>query len=159
VHSKKNMLLADLYKVDKFRKKTSSRNVLLAITIQGQSWSVPMAHLWLLFKKMGYQEEHYNFWLFICILKWWFYLLSQFVLTMEELLYSKSVWRKEHLYKLRLRFYLLVLCVYTFLLIWIIKQRNGLLTTLLIVILLWNDYFTIHVLYFLVLDVNTFLCH
>jgi hypothetical protein len=32
--------------------------------IQGQSWSVPMAHLWLLFMKMGYQEEffHYNFW-------------------------------------------------------------------------------------------------
>jgi hypothetical protein len=39
-----------------------SRNVLLAITIQGQSWSAPMAHLWLLFKKMGYQEENYNFW-------------------------------------------------------------------------------------------------
>jgi hypothetical protein len=61
---------------------------------------------------------------------------KQFVLTTEELLYSESVWRKEHLYKLRLRFYLLVLCVYTFLLIWITKQRNGLLTTLLIVILL-----------------------
>ena len=30
-HSKKNMLLADLYKFNKFRKKTSSRNVLLAI--------------------------------------------------------------------------------------------------------------------------------
>jgi hypothetical protein len=30
--------------------------------IQRQSWSVPMAHLWLLFKKMGYQEENYNFW-------------------------------------------------------------------------------------------------
>jgi hypothetical protein len=30
--------------------------------IQGQSWSVPMAHLWLLFKKIGYQEENYNFW-------------------------------------------------------------------------------------------------
>jgi hypothetical protein len=24
--------------------------------------SVPMAHLWLLFMKMGYQEENYNFW-------------------------------------------------------------------------------------------------
>ena len=43
--------------------------------------------------------------------------------------------KERTLYKLRLRFYLLVLCVYTFLLIWIIKQ-NGLLTTLLIVILL-----------------------
>jgi hypothetical protein len=52
-----------------------------------------------------------------------------------------------------------VLCVYTFWLMWITTQRNGLLTTLLIVILLWNDYFTTHVLYFLVLDVNTFLCH
>jgi hypothetical protein len=30
--------------------------------IQGQSWSVPMAHLWLLFKKMGYQEDNYKFW-------------------------------------------------------------------------------------------------
>ena len=30
--------------------------------IQDQSWSVPMAHLWLLLKKMGYQEENYNFW-------------------------------------------------------------------------------------------------
>ena len=30
--------------------------------MQGQSWSVPTAHLWLLFKKMGYQEENYNFW-------------------------------------------------------------------------------------------------
>jgi hypothetical protein len=30
--------------------------------IQGQSWSVPIAHLWLLFKKMRYQEENYNFW-------------------------------------------------------------------------------------------------
>jgi hypothetical protein len=44
--------------------------------------------------------------------------------------------KERTLYKLRLRFYLLVLCVYTFLLIWITKQRNGLLTTLLIVILL-----------------------
>ena len=56
-------------------------------------------------------------------------------------------------------FYLLVLCVYTFsLLIRITKQRNGLLTTLLIVILLKRLFynFTIHVLYFLVMDVNTF---
>ena len=30
--------------------------------IPGQSGSVPVAHLWLLFKKMGYQEENYNFW-------------------------------------------------------------------------------------------------
>jgi hypothetical protein len=30
--------------------------------IQGQPWSVLMAHLWLLFMKMGYQEETYNFW-------------------------------------------------------------------------------------------------
>jgi hypothetical protein len=44
--------------------------------------------------------------------------------------------KERTLYKLRLRFYFLVLCVYTFLLIWITKQRNGLLTTLLIVILL-----------------------
>jgi hypothetical protein len=44
--------------------------------------------------------------------------------------------KERTLYKLRLSFYLLVLCVYTFLLIWITKQRNGLLTTLLIVILL-----------------------
>ena len=44
--------------------------------------------------------------------------------------------KERTLYKLRLRFYLLVLCVYTILLIWITKQRNGLLTTLLIVILL-----------------------
>ena len=29
--------------------------------IQGQFWSVPMAHFWHLFKKMGYQEENYNF--------------------------------------------------------------------------------------------------
>ena len=29
--------------------------------IQGQSWSVLMAHLWLLFKKMEYQKENYNF--------------------------------------------------------------------------------------------------
>ena len=40
--------------------------------------------------------------------------MSQFVLTTEELLYSKSAWRKEHLYKLPLRFYLLVLCKYVF---------------------------------------------
>jgi hypothetical protein len=44
--------------------------------------------------------------------------------------------KERTLYKLQLRFYLLVLCVYTFLLIGIIKQQNGLLTTLLIVILL-----------------------
>jgi hypothetical protein len=44
--------------------------------------------------------------------------------------------KERTLYRLRLHFYLLVLCVYTFLLIWITKQRNGLLTTLLIVILL-----------------------
>jgi hypothetical protein len=44
--------------------------------------------------------------------------------------------KERTLYKLRFRFYLLVLCVYTFLLIWIIKQQNGLLTTLSIVILL-----------------------
>jgi glycosyltransferase involved in cell wall biosynthesis len=36
--------------------------------IQGQSWSVPMAHLWLLFMKMGYQEENYNFWDFSTII-------------------------------------------------------------------------------------------
>jgi hypothetical protein len=44
--------------------------------------------------------------------------------------------KERTLYKLRLRFYLLVLCVYTFLLIWLIKQQNGLLTTLSIIILL-----------------------
>jgi hypothetical protein len=44
--------------------------------------------------------------------------------------------KERTLYILRLRFYLLVLCVYTFLLIWIIKQQNGLLTTLSIIILL-----------------------
>ena len=44
--------------------------------------------------------------------------------------------KERTLYKLRLRFNLLVLCVYTFWLIWITKQRNLLLTTLLIVILL-----------------------
>jgi hypothetical protein len=40
--------------------------------IQDQSWSVPMAHLWLLFKNIGYQEENYNFWDFfttICDIK------------------------------------------------------------------------------------------
>jgi len=75
--------------------------------------------------------------------------MSQFVLTTpEELLYSKSAWRKEHLYKLRLRFYLLVLCVYTFLLIWITKQRNGLLTTLLIVTLLKRLFYNTHFILF-----------
>ena len=51
-------------------------------------------------------------------------------------LFWKYVTWSWTLYKLRLRFYLLVLCVYTFLLIWIIKQQNGLLTTLSIIILL-----------------------
>jgi hypothetical protein len=36
--------------------------------IQGKSWSVPMAYLWLLFKKIGYQEENYNFWDFSTIM-------------------------------------------------------------------------------------------
>ena len=67
--------------------------------------------------------------------------------------------KERTLYKLRLRFYLLVLCVYTFLLIWITKQQNGLLTTLLIVILLKRLFYdTRNVLYFLVMDVNTLLC-
>jgi hypothetical protein len=67
--------------------------------IQGQSWSVPMAHLWLLFKKMGYQEENYNFWDFstaIFDIKYWHWMKLAPVLVPLEVWFWYMLFFNQH---------------------------------------------------------------